>query len=355
MSYGGVKILPTNMMRRRQANEENADIATTADRFRDRFEKAAVADRKAAATTMVNEYYDMVTDIYEYGWGQSFHFAPCYAHETFYESIIRHEFYLALRGGFKEGDQILDVGCGVGGPARNMVRLAHCHITGINNNAYQISRARAHDAAFGMTGHINYVKADFCQIAFPDNSFDGAYAIEATCHAKEKLECYREIYRLIKPGGRFVVYEWCITDQYDPANPRHREIKHYIELGDSLPDLESTQQALAAMRAAGFVVEDSCDLAEKFAKSPVKNVVWYDVLKGDYSTMRGFRSTAIGRFLTAAMCRVMEFVGLAPKGVCKTLSILEKASVNLVEGGEKGIFTPCFFMCGRKPIDKKTE
>ncbi|CCW60101.1 unnamed protein product [Phytomonas sp. EM1] len=353
MFHGVPKLMPTNVIRRRNADEDNVDVNSTADRFRDRFEKATAQDRKEEATTMVNEYYDMVTDFYEFGWGQSFHFAPRYIQETFYESIMRHEFYLAYTGGFKEGDHIVDVGCGVGGPARSMVRFTRCNVTGINNNNYQIKRARAHDATFGMSGHINYVKADFCNTGLPDNSFDGAYAIEATCHAKDKVECYSEIFRIIKPGTAFVVYEWCTTDKYDPTNERHRQIKHHIELGDSLPDLESTQTALAAMKAAGFEIEASEDLAASFAASPLKNTPWYHVLQGNYTSLEGFRRTPIGRFTTLVMCRVLETIGLAPKGVCKTLAILEEAAVHLVEGGEKGIFTPCFYMRGRKPLKSK--
>lgn len=167
---------------------------------------------------MVNEYYDLVTDLYEYGWGQNFHFATRYSGETFFESIARHEYYLALQGNIKETDHVVDIGCGVGGPARNIVRLTRCKVTGINNNEYQIARARRHDERLGMTKHIDYVKDDFCNMSFADNTFDKAYAIEATCHAKEKLKCYSEIFRVIKPGGYFVGYEWCMTDKYDPNN-----------------------------------------------------------------------------------------------------------------------------------------
>ena len=51
--------------------------------------------------------------------------------------------------------------------------------------------------------------------------------IEATCHAPDAAACYGEIFRVLKPGGVFASYEWCLTDKYDPNNPvgRRRRCK----------------------------------------------------------------------------------------------------------------------------------
>ncbi|EPY22897.1 sterol 24-C-methyltransferase [Strigomonas culicis] len=351
MSAGARAVNPRNLVRRRQAGEVNEDVNAAADRFRDRFEKATLDERKAETTTMVNEYYDLVTDFYEYGWGQNFHFAPRYLGETFYESIARHEHFLAARGGFNEGDHIVDLGCGVGGPARNMVRLTRCNVTGVNNNDYQIHRARRHDGIAGLTEKINYLKTDFCNMSAADNTFDGAYAIEATCHAKDKVQCYSEIFRVIKPGCRFVVYEWCMTEHYDPTNKEHRQIKHMIEIGDGLPEMETCKQVAEYIKKAGFEIEEAFDVIEQFENSPIKNIPWYEPLEGNYHSLKGLRATPLGRLFTHVMCRVLEFVRLAPKGTYKATEILEEAAFGLAEGGRKKIFTPAFFVRARKPMN----
>lgn len=80
-------------------------------------------ERKANYTDMVNKYYDLVTSFYEYGWGESFHFAPRWKWESLRESIKRHEHFLALQLGLKKGQQVLDVGCGIGGPLREIARF----------------------------------------------------------------------------------------------------------------------------------------------------------------------------------------------------------------------------------------
>jgi ubiquinone/menaquinone biosynthesis C-methylase UbiE len=73
------------------------------------------------------------------------------------------------------------------------------------------------------------------QLPMEANSFDGVYAIEATCHAPNKHGIYSEIFRVLKPGQRFAAYEWCMTDLYDPSNAAHRAVKLGIEVGSSHP------------------------------------------------------------------------------------------------------------------------
>ncbi|KAH9774428.1 cycloartenol-C-24-methyltransferase [Citrus sinensis] len=144
-------------------------------------------ERKANYTDMVNKYYDLVTSFYEFGWGESFHFAPRWKGESLQESIKRHEHFLALQLGLKSGQKVLDVGCGIGGPLREIARFSSTSVTGLNNNEYQITRGKELNRFAGVDKTCNFVKADFMKMPFPDNSFDAVYAIEATCHAPDAV------------------------------------------------------------------------------------------------------------------------------------------------------------------------
>ena len=68
-------------------------------------------------------------DFYEYGWGESFHFAPRYKNEAVPASLARHEHYLALMLNLGHGQRVVDLGCGVGGPAREIARFCGAHVT----------------------------------------------------------------------------------------------------------------------------------------------------------------------------------------------------------------------------------
>jgi sterol 24-C-methyltransferase len=108
-----------------------------------------------------SSYYNLGTDLYEYGWGQSFHFCRFAYGEPFYQAVARHEHYLAAKIGIKDGDKVLDVGCGVGGPAREIAKFTGAHITGLNNNDYQIDRATRYAQKEGLADQLTYVKGDF--------------------------------------------------------------------------------------------------------------------------------------------------------------------------------------------------
>ena len=73
---------------------------------------------------MVDYFYELVTPFYEWGWGSSFHFAYRLKGESFSESMRRHEYYLASWLGLPPGSKVLDLGCGIGGPTRNIGRFA---------------------------------------------------------------------------------------------------------------------------------------------------------------------------------------------------------------------------------------
>jgi sterol 24-C-methyltransferase len=106
-------------------------------------------------------YYDLATDLYEEGWAQSFHFCRFAPAESFLQALARHEHYLAHRINITDSMTVLDVGCGVGKPAREIATFTGCNVVGLNNNAYQIERATAHAAREGLSDKVAFAKGDF--------------------------------------------------------------------------------------------------------------------------------------------------------------------------------------------------
>lgn len=316
-----------------------------------------VRARKTNYAAMVNQYYDLATNFYEYGWGQSFHFAPRFEGETVRESILRHEHHLAHQLGLRKGMTVLDVGCGVGGPARNIARFSGASITGLNNNAYQIGRGREIIKEAGLEARCDFVEADFMDMPIDDQTFDAAYAIEATCHAPSRTGVFAEVRRTLKPGACFAGYEWCLTDRFDASNAKHQAIKNRIEEGNALPDLTHFRDVLNALEAAGFQEVEGCDLApECDLETP-----WYLALSGEEVNWAGFARTRPGRFLSHHTVRLLERVHVAPHGATELSDLLNIAADALVAGGEEGIFTPLFFFHARKtavqqvsPIDPRS-
>ncbi|EME41188.1 hypothetical protein DOTSEDRAFT_73570 [Dothistroma septosporum NZE10] len=306
--------------------------------------------RRDEYATLTRHYYNLATDLYEYGWAQSFHFCRFSKGEAFRQALARHEHYLALKMNLQEGQRVLDVGCGVGGPAREIAKFSGVNIVGLNNNDYQIERAIRYAEKEGLSKQLSYIKGDFMQMSFPDNSFDAVYAIEATVHAPSLEGIYSEIFRVLKPGGVFGVYEWLMTDKYNNDDLHHREIRLGIEEGDGISNMEKIEVALKAMKAAGFELEEHEDLADRPDELP-----WYWPLSGELKYMQSVwdfptlvRMTHIGRGLVHRFVGGLEMIGLAPRGTQKTADSLAKAADCLVAGGKEKLFTPMYLMVGRK-------
>lgn len=307
--------------------------------------------RNTAYTTLVNSYYELATLFYEWGWGQSFHFAYQLKGESFKEAIARHEYYLAGRLGVKQGDKVLDVGCGVGGPMRNIARFTRANVTGITLNDYQVIRGNELNSAAGLLqpGLAKSVQANFMEIPFEDNSFDGVYAIEATCHAPKREDVYGEIFRVLKPGQIFATYEWCLTPKYDGSNELHRLVKKKIEEGDGLPDMATEQEVVDALKNVGFEVVEARDMAldSLFASGAPW---WLPLHPSNNPLSFRFQLSPFGKWVTRTLLWIFEGIWLVPSGTYKVQEMLQQGAWGCERGGYFGIFTPMYLMVARKPL-----
>ena len=166
---------------------------------------------------------------------------------------------------------------------------------------------------------------------------------------------YSQIYRVLKPGGVFGVYEWLMTENYDNENQEHREIRLGIEQGDGISNMVKISEGLKAIKDAGFELEFHEDLADRDDATP-----WYYPLAGDFSMMGSIwdfltiaRMTRLGRGTIHKFVGALEILGVAPKGTQKTADSLAVAADCLVAGGRKKLFTPMYLMVARKPKNAK--
>ena len=76
--------------------------------------------------------------------------------------------------GLRPGMRVLDVGCGVGGPAREIAQFSDAQVIGLNNNDFQVGRARKYALKAGLEKQVTFVKGDFMKLAeqFGENYFD---------------------------------------------------------------------------------------------------------------------------------------------------------------------------------------
>ena len=259
--------------------------------------------------------------------------------------LYGHQRHLAQVLGLKTGMVVADVGCGVGGPLLEIARFSGARIVGVNINAYQLERARKRTEEAGLTHQVEFLQCDFLNVDAPDESFDAVYDIEATCHAPDKLSIYGEIFRLLKPGGCFGGYQYCLTDRFDVGDPHHLRIKADIQLGGSLFVIDDTHTVDQALRTVGFELLEVRDLSIQSGPS----IPWYQPLIGSGFSLAGFRRSRFGRWITRNTLKALEATRVAPHGSVRVVETLDLCAEAMVEAGRLGIFTPMYFVHARKP------
>lgn len=156
--------------------------------------------------------------------------------------------YLAELAGIKDGDRILDAGCGVCGPAIDIARAyPNCTVMGLTISEVQADIARRRIAEANMWSRVGVYCEDYHRMPFPTDSFDVVLFLEVTGYSPDLDALYREAARVLRPGGR--VY---VKDLFRQDIPYSRSMRDFDRLWGlaSTPTLPETTDA---MQMAGLV------------------------------------------------------------------------------------------------------
>jgi len=141
-----------------------------------------------------------------------------------------------------------------------------------------------------------------------------------------------------------------MTDDWDPSIPEHKALAHQIELGNGIPEMRPLRLASEALKKVGFEIEHEEDLAARPDPIP-----WYYPLEGDISKAQTFwdyltvwRMSWSGQLVSHNCMRVMEFVGLLPKGTFDVGESLKVAGEALVKGGQAKVSISSFLVLAQK-------
>ena len=103
--------------------------------------------------------------------------------------------------------RVLDVGSGVGGTTRCLAREFGCRVTGIDLTDEYCSAAAMLADRIGLAGLVDYRQGDATRMPFPDASFDIVWTEHAAMNIPDKPRLYREMHRVLKPGGTLAIYD----------------------------------------------------------------------------------------------------------------------------------------------------
>lgn len=149
-----------------------------------------------------------------------------------------------------EGMHILDVGCGVGGPARYLAETYSCRVTGVDLTAEYVEVATMLSARTGMSDATEFRQANALDLPFDDGTFDMAWCQNVSMNIEDMDRFYGEVFRVLKPGARFVSADVTAGDGRIPDYPLPWAREPSISFVSSQDELK------AALKKAGFETLD---------------------------------------------------------------------------------------------------
>jgi SAM-dependent methyltransferase len=169
---------------------------------------------------------------------------------------------LAEALGINAGVSLLDVGCGLGGPARFLAATYGCHVTGIDLSQPFIEAARMLSERCGLADRATFLQGDALDLPFTDASFDHAWTQHVAMNVADRVGFYRSIHRVLKPGGRLAIYDVALGDGGPPIYP----VPWAREPGTSfLLTPEAMRNALAQAGFEEVSWIDKTDIAQAWA------------------------------------------------------------------------------------------
>jgi len=197
---------------------------------------------------------------------------------------------LAEQMNLGKNSRVLDIGSGLGGPARTLAEAYGCHVTGIDLTAAFCEAATAMSDWVGLGGRVVFQQADATALPFADHQFDAAMTIHVAMNIAAKDRMYAEARRVVKPGGIFAIYDVLQGEGGEVVLPvpwaRHRSINYLV----------TPNQMLSLLHDAGFnirAVQDSTAESRKFFEAMIQRmeqtgtvpVRWQMFLGDDFAVM----------------------------------------------------------------------
>lgn len=208
-----------------------------------------------------SEFYDRWTELFLRGFGPVLQAGILKTGDPSREDPHQSVLALAERAGLRDGDRVLDAGCGVAGPAIIIAsEYPNVVVDAVTNSEHQCAIARSEVAAAGLRGRVRPHVADYEQLPFRSGSFDQILFLESTCYAIDLGATYREAHRVLESGGRLYVKDVFRSSEWLPGD-QAKQMAAFDELWGCVRSKTLVETA-EAITAAGLEVVSSGPLED---------------------------------------------------------------------------------------------
>ena len=161
---------------------------------------------------------------------------------------------LAKMSGMKAGDRVLDMGSGLGGPARVFASEFGCDVTGIDLTPEFVRDATLLTERCGLSEKVRFEVGSALALPYEDASFDVVVTEHAVMNIRDRDTFYREAFRALKPGGAFAFFDTLKGEGPEPTYPLP-----WAPTAD-ISFLLTADETRASLKKAGFVEEEWVDI-----------------------------------------------------------------------------------------------
>lgn len=240
-------------------------------------------------------------------------------------------------------DRVLDMGCGIGGPLRQVVRMTGANVTGVTINQHQINRGKEITSQLPkfMQERCHFVKDDYLNIQnIEPEAYDAAFYMEASLHCENRTQTFEQTYSLLKPGGTLVLFEYYLLPGWNGDDPEHTENMRKHLYGNGSARTPSIAEGLKQITDAGFEIEEHFDFMGRGDEIYGENVwQWWEDLQPNYRFKLPPAHPWVRRPLPYIL-RAFTFLGLIPEEVPDAAELMNVGGDGLSMLGKLKAITP---------------
>jgi tocopherol O-methyltransferase len=249
----------------------------------------------------IQQFYDASSDLWEQIWGEHMHHGYYGPEGNLTKDRRQAQIDLIeelLNWGLSNGDSsetspasILDVGCGIGGSTLYLADKFNATATGVTLSPVQAGRATERSVEAGLSERVNFLVADALELPFADRSFDLVWSLESGEHMPNKIQFLQECYRVLRPGGTFLMATWCHRPLDGPdgeLTDEERRMLAEIYRVYALPHIISLPEYEAIALDVGFQNLQTADWSRAVAP------VWDKVIESAFEPTAIFALLASG-------------------------------------------------------------
>jgi tocopherol O-methyltransferase len=213
---------------------------------------------------VIRGHYDVSTPFYRLLWGPHIHHGLWEADESPRQAQLQLTERLATLARIAAGQQMVDVGCGMGASSIHLAKTRGCRSLGVTISPLQQRWATTAAKLQGAGRQVEIRRADAEQVELPAEFCDVVWSVECTEHLFDKPRFFRRAAEWLKPGGRMAICAWLAGDTSHPELAR--KVKKVCE-GFFCPSLGTMQDYVDWMTDAGLDVTQSLDWTSRVSRT----------------------------------------------------------------------------------------